>query len=57
MSLSSVGVIPTVQPPLKVTVTFPWVRSMTGLHGAWVLTSCAKAGISKRSQATIGNAA
>jgi hypothetical protein len=39
MSLSSAGVIPTVQ-PLKVSVTLPCVRSTTGLHDACVRTAC-----------------
>src|SRR5215831_745072 len=53
MSLSSAGVIPTVQPPLKVSVTLPCVRSMTGLHGACVLTSWAEVNPAGRNQTTI----
>ena len=34
---------PAVQPPVKLIVTFPCVRSMTGLHGASVRTPCALA--------------
>src|ERR1700683_3936644 len=40
----------TVQPPLNVCV-----RSTTGLHGACVLTSCAKADVAKAIQAAINN--
>src|SRR5215831_9004610 len=53
MSLSSAGVIPTVQPPLKVSVTLPCVRSMTGLHGACVRTSWAEIDPAGRNQTTI----
>src|SRR5262252_4485212 len=48
---SSAGAIPTVQPPLKVTVTLPWVRSITGLHGACVRSSCASAAAAQSSDA------
>ena len=51
MSLSSAGVIPTVQPPLNVSVTLPCVRSTTGLHGACVRKSCAGEIVAQRSDA------
>jgi hypothetical protein len=50
MSLSSAGVISTAQPPLKVTVTLPCVRSITGLHGACVLTSWAYEALTQKSE-------